>query len=164
MQDYPPQHRRFHGKKIPAHITYAYKKGATIAENKDFYTLPESQKKRTVGILFLIANAPVSTASIPEHGSLSNAGLALAMELAMHELSKKFPFLSPNVPRCTGPNADPPLHGTVTKTNGNHNGSTATFHCNNGFRLNGTRSITCIADSVGATWPAPNVAPQCTRK
>ena len=149
----------FDNKRIPEHVTYAHMKHATIVENKDFYTLPESQKKRKVGILFLIANAPVSTGSLPEHGSLSNAGLALAMELAMNELSEKFPFLSPNVPRCTGPNADPPLHGTVKKTNGNHNGSTAEFHCNAGFIINDVNPITC-----NATSPAPNTAPQCTRK
>ena len=164
MQEGPPKQLPFRDKRIPQHVTYAHKRSATIVENTDFYTLPESRKKRKVGILFLIANAPVSTASIPDHGSLSNAGLALAMELAMDELSQKFPFLSPNVPRCTGPNADAPLNGTVDKTNGNHDGSTATFHCKNGFRLNGTRSITCIAPRLGATSPAPNTAPQCTRK
>ena len=163
MQEGPPKQRHFRDKRIPRHVTYAHMKGATIAENKDFYTLP-GNKPRTVGILFLIANAPVKTASVREHGSLSNAGLALAMELAMNELSEKFPFLSPDRPRCTGPYADPPSHGTVTKTNGNNHGSTATFGCNAGFRLNGTNSITCIAGSVGATWPTPNTAPQCTRK
>ena len=90
MQDYPPQHRRFHGKKIPAHITYAYKKGATIAENNDFYTLPDGQTK-TVDLLFVIAGAPVATASLPEAGSESYVGLAIAMELAMNELAEKFP-------------------------------------------------------------------------
>ena len=90
MQDYPPQHRRFHGKKIPAHITYAYKKGATIAENEDFYTLPNGQSKK-VDILFVIASAPVATGSLPDAGSESYAGLAIAMELAMNELSEKFP-------------------------------------------------------------------------
>ena len=90
MQGYPPQHRHFHGKKIPAHITYAYKKGATIAENKDFYTLPNGRTK-TVDILFVIASAPVATGSLPEAGSESYAGLAIAMELAINELSEKFP-------------------------------------------------------------------------
>ena len=90
VQDYPPQHRRFHGKKIPAHITYAYKKGATIAKNDDFYTLPNGQTKK-VDILFLIASAPVATGSLPDAGSESYVGLAIAMELAMNELAEKFP-------------------------------------------------------------------------
>ena len=90
MQDYPPQHQRFHGKKIPAHITYAYKKGATIAKNDDFYTLPNGQSKK-VDILFVIASAPVATGSLPDAGSESYAGLAIAMELAMDELSERFP-------------------------------------------------------------------------
>ena len=89
-QDYPPQHRRFRGKKIPAHITYAYKKGATIAKNDDFYALPNDQSKK-VDVLFLIASAPVATGSLPEAGSESYVGLAIAMELAMNELSEKFP-------------------------------------------------------------------------
>ena len=90
MQDYPPQHRHFDGEKIPAHITYAYKEGATIAENDDFYKLPSGQTK-TVDLLFVIASAPVATGSLPDAGSESYAGLAIAMELAMNELSKKFP-------------------------------------------------------------------------
>ena len=90
MQDYPPQHQRFHGKKIPAHITYAYKKGATIAKNDDFYTLPNGQSKK-IDVLFLIASAPVATGSMPDAGSESYVGLSIAMELAMNELSEKFP-------------------------------------------------------------------------
>ena len=90
MQDYPPQHRHFHGEKIPAHISYAYKKGATIAANDDFYKLPNGRTK-TVDVLFLIASAPVKMASLPETGSESYVGLAIAMELAMNELSEKFP-------------------------------------------------------------------------
>ena len=90
VQDYPPQHRRFNDEKIPAHITYAYKKGATIAENNDFYPLPKHQTRK-VDILFLIASAPVATGSLPEAGSESYVGLAIAMELAMNELSEKFP-------------------------------------------------------------------------
>ena len=163
MQEGPPNELNFHDRRIPRHVTYAYKRSATIAENKDFYTLPKSPQKRKVGILFLIANAPVMTASLPEYGSLSNAGLALAMELAMNALSEKFAFLSPNA-WCTGPNADAPSNGTVTKTNGNRNGSTAEFHCNAGFTINDVNPITCIADSIDASWPEPDVAPQCTRK
>ena len=90
MQDYPPQHRHFDGEKIPAHITYAYKEGATIAENDDFYKLPSGQTK-TVDLLFVIASAPVATGSLPEAGSESYVGLAIAMELAMNELADKFP-------------------------------------------------------------------------
>ena len=90
MQEYPPQHRRFDGKKIPAHITYAYKKGATIAKNDDFYTLPNGPSKK-VDVLFLMASAPVATGSLPDAGSESYVGLAIAMELAMNELSEKFP-------------------------------------------------------------------------
>ena len=90
MQDHPPQHRRFNDKKIPAHVTYAYKKGATIIENNDFYELPEGGPKK-VDLLFLIASAPVKTGSLPEAGSEPYVGLALTMELAMNELSEKFP-------------------------------------------------------------------------
>ena len=90
MQDYPPQHQRFEDKKIPSHITWAYKQGATIAENDDFYPLPKHETRK-VDILFLIASAPVKTGSFPEAGSESYAGLAIAMELAMNELAQKFP-------------------------------------------------------------------------
>ena len=90
VQDYPPPHRHFADRSIPSHITYAYKKGATIAENNDFYTLPKGETK-TVDLLFVIAGAPVATASLPEAGSESYVGLAIAMELAMNELSEKFP-------------------------------------------------------------------------
>ena len=90
MQEHPPQHRRFEDKRIPAHITYAYQKGATIVKNDDFYKLPETGSKK-IDLLFLIANAPVKTASFPEDGSESYVGLAEAMELAMNELSEHFP-------------------------------------------------------------------------
>merc|ERR1712032_1184047 len=90
MGDHPPQHSHFKDKKIPAHITYAYKKGATIAANNDFYELPEGEPKK-IDLLFLMASAPVKTGSLPEAGSESYVGLAIAMELAMIELSKKFP-------------------------------------------------------------------------
>ena len=90
MQDYPPQHQRFDDEKIPSHITYAYKKGATIARNDDFYPLPKNQTRK-VDVLFVIASAPVKTGSLPEAGSESYVGLAIAMELAMNELAEKFP-------------------------------------------------------------------------
>ena len=89
-QEHSPQHRRFKDKRIPAHITYAYQKGATIAKNDDFYQMPEAGSKN-IDLLFLIANAPVKTVSFPEGGSESYAGLAEAMELATNELSKLFP-------------------------------------------------------------------------
>ena len=90
MQDYPPQHQRFDDEKIPSHITYAYKRGATIAKNDDFYPLPKNQTRK-VDVLFVIASAPVKTGSLPEAGSESYVGLAIAMELAMNELAQKFP-------------------------------------------------------------------------
>jgi len=100
MQDYPPQHQRFDDEKIPSHITYAYKKGATIARNDDFYPLPETQT-RQVDVLFVIASAPVKTGSLPEAGSESYVGLAIAMELAMNELAEKFPAFFPAGKRKT---------------------------------------------------------------
>merc|ERR1719362_1735549 len=90
FEDYPPQHQRFRGKKIPSHITYAYKKDATIAQNDDFYTLPNGQTKK-VDILFVIASAPLGASSLPEDGSESHVGLAITMELAINELAEKFP-------------------------------------------------------------------------
>ena len=90
MQEHPPQHRRFKDQRIPDHVTYAYKKDATIVKNEEFYTLPKTGTKK-VGLLFVIANAPVKTASLPEAGSASYVGLAASMELAMNELSTQFP-------------------------------------------------------------------------
>ena len=89
-QDNPPEHHRFENKKIPAHVTYAFKKGATIAKNDAFYTLPDGNTK-TIDVLFVIANAPVATVSLPQDGSQSYVGLANTMELAMNELYTKFP-------------------------------------------------------------------------
>ena len=98
VQGDPPQHHRFddpddpsHKRRIPAHITYAYKPGATIARNDDFYTLPEGGASRKVDLLFLITSAPVSTVSLPVGGSEAYAGVAMDMELAMEALSEKFP-------------------------------------------------------------------------
>ena len=93
MQDHPPQHHRFDDpdipshKQIPAHITYAYKQGATIARNDQFYALPEGGTKQ-VDLLFLIVSAPVTTQALPVSGSESYVGAAVAMELAVEELSK----------------------------------------------------------------------------
>ena len=46
---------------------------------------------KTIDLLFVIANAPVKTASFPEAGPESYVGLAEAMELAVNELSEHFP-------------------------------------------------------------------------
>ena len=96
VQDHPPEHHRFNDpdnpahKKIPSHITYAYKPGATIARNDDFYSWPETGTKQ-VDLLFLIASAPVSTMSVPVSGSQDYVGAAMVMKLAVEQLSKKFP-------------------------------------------------------------------------
>ena len=90
LQDKPPQHHRFKDNRIPTHVTYAYKRGATIVKNDNFYEMPEGANK-TIDLLFLMANAPVSTLSLPPSGSASYVGLAKAMELATKELSEKFP-------------------------------------------------------------------------
>ena len=95
MQGEPPQHHRFEDPRIPAHITYAHKEGVTIAKNDDFYNYPLSSegeiKPKQIDLLFLIANAPVKTVSLPVGGSESYAGTAMAMEFAIDELSRKFP-------------------------------------------------------------------------
>ena len=96
LQDEPPQQQRFDDptipshRHIPGHITYAFKKGATIVKNDNFYTLPEGQSKQ-IDILFLIANAPVKTTTIPEEGSESYVGTAVGMQLATEALSEIFP-------------------------------------------------------------------------
>ena len=90
VQGHPPRHQRFKNSKIPAHITYAYKQGAEIVKNDEFYPMPSSGSKE-VDLLFVIANAPVSTVSLPNSGSESYVGLATAMELAMYELFKIYP-------------------------------------------------------------------------
>ena len=90
MQGAPPQHHRFDDPKIPSHITYAYQEAAVIVDNDAFYTLPKG-KSKTIDVLFLMANAPVKTASLPVAGSESYIGMAVAMEFAVEALSKKFP-------------------------------------------------------------------------
>ena len=52
--------------------------------------MPSSGPKE-VDLLFVIANAPVSTVSLPNSGSESYVGLATAMELAMYELFNIYP-------------------------------------------------------------------------
>jgi len=90
IQGHPPKHHRFNDARIPSHITYAYKEGVTIVKNDDFYQLPDNGT-HTIDLLFLMSNAPVSTASFPDAGSESYVGLANAMELAVDELSTIFP-------------------------------------------------------------------------
>ena len=90
MQGHPPQQQHFQDKRIPAHVTFAHKEGVRIARNDDFYELKNGTTK-TVDLLFLIASAPVATGALPEAGSEPYAGLAIAMQLAMEELSREFP-------------------------------------------------------------------------
>ena len=90
VQDKPPQQHRFKDSRIPSHVTYAYQKGVTIIPNDDFYEIPEGVNK-TIDLLFLMSNAPVSTMSLPESGSAAYVGLANTMRMATAELSKKFP-------------------------------------------------------------------------
>ena len=90
MQEHPPQHHRFEDTRIPRHITYAYARNTTIVQNDDFYEMPKGNTK-TIDLLFLMANAPVATQSLPESGSEPYVGLTNAMKLAMEELSRKFP-------------------------------------------------------------------------
>ena len=52
--------------------------------------LPEGKTKQ-VDVLFVIAHAPIATMAFPDGGSEPYVGLAIAMELAMNELSEKFP-------------------------------------------------------------------------
>ena len=85
-----PQHHRFEDTRIPRHVTYAFAKNATIIKNDHFYSMPKG-KTKNIDLLFLMANAPVSTQSLPESGSESFVGLTKAMKLAMEELSRKFP-------------------------------------------------------------------------
>ena len=58
--------------------------------NDEFYEMPEGANK-TIDLLFLMANAPVSTLSLPGAGSAPYVGLATAMKLATDELSRRFP-------------------------------------------------------------------------
>ena len=94
MQGTPPHHHRFEDTTIPRHITYAYKENVSIIENDAFYTIPQDRSK-TIDLLFVMANAPVKTASLPTAGAESYVGIAVAMELAMEELSHKFPSFFP---------------------------------------------------------------------
>jgi len=102
FKDNPPRHHRFHDNRIPAHVTYAYKQDARIVRNDEFYEMPEGANK-TIDLLFLMANAPVSTVSLPGSGSAPYVGLATAMKLATEELARRFPgFFGQPTRYCTG--------------------------------------------------------------
>ena len=90
IQGHPPEHHGFKDKRVPAHITYAYKEGATIVKNDDFYKLPDNET-HTIDLLFLISNTPVSTTPFPDTGSKAYVGLVNVMELSVDELSSIFP-------------------------------------------------------------------------
>ena len=90
LQDNPPQHHRLNDSRIPAHVTWAYIQDTRIVRNDEFYEMPEGANK-TIDLLFLMANAPVSTLSLPGSGSEAYAGLANAMKLATAELVRRFP-------------------------------------------------------------------------
>ena len=61
--------------------------------------------------------------------------------------------------QCTGPNANAPAKGGVSRSDLDNHGSKATFTCKDGFRVDGANPITCTAESADAAWPSP---PQCT--
>ena len=102
LQNNPPQHHRFNDSRIPAHVTWAYIPDARIVRNDEFYEMPEGVNK-TIDLLFLMANAPVSTLSLPGSGSEAYAGLANAMKLATEELVRRFPvFFGESTEQCKG--------------------------------------------------------------
>ena len=83
-------------------MTWAYIQGATIVRNDEFYEMPEGANK-TIDLLFLMANAPVPTLSLPGSGSEAYVGLAIAMELATAELVRRFPgFFGESTQHCKG--------------------------------------------------------------
>ena len=55
--------------------------------------------------------------------------------------------------QCTGNYTDPPKNGRVSLTDGDRHGSTATFTCNDGYEIVGTKSITCDAKEADEEWP-----------
>ena len=75
LQGSAPPHYRFENKRVPASITYAYQQHAVIVPNDAFYNLTPNEK-RSIDVLFLNANAPVNTVSLPSSGSQAYAGLA----------------------------------------------------------------------------------------
>ena len=54
-----------------------------------------------------------------------------------------------------------PRDGFVHFNNSDKHQSVATFSCKPGFKLNGTDSIQCIAQSADKDWPTPDVTPTC---
>ena len=50
---------------------------------------------------------------------------------------------------------------TVTKSDGDMDGSVATFGCADGFVFNDAASIQCSATSVDTPWPSPGEEPTC---
>ena len=63
-------------------------------------------------------------------------------------------------PRCTGFPVEIG-HGDISKSDGDMNGSVATFSCDDGFVLTGTASITCSVVDELAPWPTPEQKPVC---
>ena len=64
---------------------------AVLYRDVEKYHSSEDGETKTIDLLFVIANAPVGTLSLPKHGSEAYVGLATAMELAMNEISEEFP-------------------------------------------------------------------------
>ena len=56
--------------------------------------MPDGKTKQ-IDLLFLIANAPVKTVTIPEAGSEPYVGTAVGMQLATEALSEIFPAFFP---------------------------------------------------------------------
>ena len=87
--------------------------------NDDFYTLPKNNSRK-VDLLFLIANAPVETTSLPVTGSESYIGTAVTMEFAMRKLlSEKFQSFFPDDNVNLRPSKQvSPAHGEVYDNTG----------------------------------------------
>lgn len=63
---------------------------------------------------------------------------------------------------CTNPPTKPE-NGAVAFSNGNYDGSEATFTCDRGFDPSGATKIECkIVGNKNTPWPAPDSAPACT--
>merc|ERR1712032_1000962 len=83
-------------KKVPRHITYAYKKDVQIIANKHFYNLNE-KKANKIDMLFLMLNGNVGLMPSPNAGSQKYTGTAYGMEKAVDALHKLFPAFFPAV-------------------------------------------------------------------
>jgi len=71
-------------------------------------------------------------------------------------------YMYGDVPECTNPPTKPE-NGDVVFSNGNYEGSEATFTCKRGYNSGGTPKIECkIVDNANTPWPAPDSAPACT--